>query len=286
MRQCSLSCFGAVMWLLLPLISCSPVELVNFVTPKSGYQIERDIAYGDNPRQTMDIYKPENLARDAPAILFFYGGRWQFGEKSNYLFAGQALSSRGYLTLIANYRLYPEVRWDGMVDDAFAALAKAQDTAAGRKIVLAGHSAGAYLAAMAALDDTRQQLFGIDGCTVRSLVGLAGPYNFLPLVEEDIIEVFGPGQAGIETQPIAYVTPGDPPALLLTGTADETVRPGNSSELADALRSAGVRAEARLLDDVGHVGLMASFALPTRFLSPALEYMVDFIEQAPVRTGC
>lgn len=272
--------------LILLMSACSPIDVANTLTSKSGYSIEQDVAYGDDPRQSMDVYRPHSIAPDAPIVLFFYGGRWQFGSKEDYLFFGQALAENGIISMIADYRLYPQVRWRGFIEDAGAALAKAVELADGRPVVLAGHSAGAHLAAMAALDDNLQASNNIDKCAVKGLVGLAGPFDFLPLREADIIEVFGPGTAGPDTQPISFATANDPPALLIHGADDTTVVPGNSSRLALAMEAAGNPAQTRIYDGVGHIGLIASFAWPARFWSPALLDMVAFLNQLPKRDDC
>lgn len=271
----------------LPLLSgCSATGFVNALTPRNSFEIERDIAYGDGVRQKLDIYRPTNADSNVPAILFFYGGRWQFGEKSDYLFVAEALASRGFIVGIADYRLFPEVRWQGIVNDAVAATAKFAKTIPDKTIVLAGHSAGAYLATMVALDQQRHSAAGVDSCNIAGVMGLAGPYDFLPITEPDIIEVFGPGQAGPKTMPIYYVNGKAPPMLLLSGAADDTVKPGNTRRLAAALQAAGADVETRFYDDVNHIDIVASLSRLARFLSPALQDMVDFSSKLPIRQAC
>jgi len=258
------------------LVGCSPTGVVNAFTPRAGYEITRNIAYGEDTRQTFDLYMPDDVAADAPAILFFYGGRWQFGKKESYLFVGQALASQGFVVAVADYRLHPAVRWQGFVDDAVAATASLSAMMPDRAIVVAGHSAGAYLAAMAALDTERQHALGLDRCRVAGVMGLAGPYDIRPIKEPDIIEIFGPGEAGPETMPIHYVDANAPPMLLLTGATDRTVSPGNTQRLAAALQRYGVPVEVRYYEGVGHIGIVASLSRIGRFVAPALDDMAEF----------
>lgn len=267
--------------LLLAQGACSPLDLANALTSRSGYVVEHDLTYGGDDRQSLDLYRPDEIMAGSPAVLFFYGGRWQFGDKDDYLFAGQALASRGYLTMVADYRLFPQTNWQGFVDDALSALKLAASLSGSRPVVLAGHSAGGYLAAMAALDQERQAARQIRPCQIGGLIGLAGPFDFLPLVQPDIISVFGPGEAGAETQPITFADANDPPALLIHGTDDDTVGIHNSQNLAQALIASGGTAKTAFYDGVGHAGLIASFAWPLRSLSPALDDISAFLNQLP-----
>lgn len=270
--------FPLAVMLSLLAAACSPARLLNAVIPTSGLERITDVAYGPGERQRLDIYIPKERADPAPVVVFFYGGNWQGGEKENYLFAAQALASLGVIAVVPDYRVYPAVRYPAFLEDSAAAVrwvarnigAHGGDPAA---LFLAGHSAGAYNAAMLALDRGRW----LPEIPVRGWIGLAGPYDFLPLTDPALIEIFG-GPMVRSTQPIVYAGPGDPPALLLHGDGDRTVRPANSTRLAEALRQAGVPVEVELFDGIGHVGLVASLAGPLRFRTPALERIGAFLK--------
>ena len=75
-----------------------------------GFGLERDVAYGPEPRHRLDIYTPRGRAPEA-TVLFFYGGTWKSGTKALYRFLGEALTRRGFQAVIADYRLYPAVRF-------------------------------------------------------------------------------------------------------------------------------------------------------------------------------
>ena len=271
-----------------PLVACSGSAVVNALTPRSGYTIERDLAYGPGARQRLDLYRPDGAAVDAPLLVFFYGGNWQSGSKERYRFVGQAFASRGYVTAIPDYRVYPDARYPAFIQDGALAVGwlEAQPATAGeRQVFLAGHSAGAYIAAMLALDG--RWLGGAAagaGCRrITAVAGLAGPYDFLPLNDPVLEEIFGPGPASPASQPINHVAAGDPPMLLATGTDDRTVRPRNSVALAERLEAAGVAAELIEYPGLGHIGIVAALAAPLRFVAPVLDDVDAFLRRQP---GC
>lgn len=265
------------------LTACSGTTALNALTPTSGYTVERDLAYGADPRQRLDLYVPDGAGADAPLLVFFYGGNWESGTKAEYAFVGQALASRGYVTAIPDYRLYPQVRYPAFVQDGAVAvtwLELHRPGSGGRPMFLVGHSAGAYIAAMLTLDRRWLTEAGATACPpVTAAVGLAGPYDFLPLHDATLEAIFGPGPAGPDTQPVQHVTPGAPPMLLATGSDDRTVRPANSQALAQRLQAAGVPAELRVYDGVGHVAIVAALAAPLRFVAPTLDDADGFLRK-------
>lgn len=240
--------------------------------------------YGAGPRRGLDLYVPDAAPADAPLLVFFYGGRWESGSKELYPFVGQAFASRGYVVAIPDYRLYPDVRYPAFLEDAAAAVAAlVADGDPSRPVFLAGHSAGAYIAAMLALDERWLRGAGLDPCRVEAAAGLAGPYDFLPLTDPTVRAVFGPGPAERSTQPIAHVDPGDPPMLLVAGAEDETVRPGNTLRLAARLREAGVPVETRLIEGAGHLGVLTPLAALLRSRAPILETVDRFLRRAAAK---
>lgn len=267
-----------------PLAACSGAAVVNALTPKSGYSVQRDLAYGPAARQRLDLYLPDGAGADTPLLVFFYGGNWQSGSKDLYGFVGQAFASRGYVTAIPDYRLYPEARYPAFVEDGamvVAWLRARTSTGGNRNMFLAGHSAGAYIAAMLTLD--RRWLEAAGAGPIAAAAGLAGPYDFLPLNDPVLEEIFGPGPASPASQPVNHVAAGDPPMLLATGTADNTVRPRNSIMLAERLKEAGVEAVLVEYPGLGHIGIVAALAAPLRLLAPVLDDVDGFLRRQPGR---
>jgi acetyl esterase/lipase len=243
--------------------------------------VTRDIAYGAGERHTLDVFRPRS-ATAAPVVVFFYGGGWRSGSRGMYRYVGKALARRGYVAVVPDYRIYPPALYPDFLDDGAQAVRWVKDNASRfggdpDKIFLMGHSAGAHIAAMLAVDATWLGKAGLaPGRDVAGLIGIAGPYDFLPLQDEELIVIFG-GANRPETQPIAYVAPGAPPALLLTGAKDDVVGAGNSTRLAERLRDAGNDATAVVYPRVGHYIIVAALAPVLRFLVPVLRDADVFI---------
>lgn len=263
------------------LSGCSAADVLNVFVPREGYAIERDLAFGGGPRRRLDIYRPDDAPPDAPVLVFFYGGGWKSGARADYRFVGHAFAAAGFVTVIPDYRVYPEVRYPAFIEDGAAAVAWVAERKPERApLYLAGHSAGAYIAAMLTLDERWLAGAGVRVCdTVTAAVGLAGPYDFLPLQSDDLKAIFGPEATRPRTQPINYVDGVAPPMLLISGRDDTTVLPRNSRRLAQRIRAKGGRVEERYYDDVGHVTLAASLSVPLRGLSPAFEDTVDYLRR-------
>jgi acetyl esterase/lipase len=255
--------------------------ILNLLSPRSGIEITRSICYAGGHRHTLDVYRP-TASCPAPVIVFFYGGSWQRGHKALYGFLGSAIARRGYVALVADYRLYPEVRYPEFLDDGARVVRWAKDYAAWfggdhNRIFVIGHSAGAYIAAMLAIDGRWLAKVGLaPGQDIAGLIGVAGPYDFLPLRGETLKRIFNGGNDPA-TQPITHVTPGAPPALLMAGVADGLVDPGNAIRLAARLRDAGNEATVAAYPRTGHLTIMGAFAAPLRFLAPVLRDADAFI---------
>ncbi|MFL5255839.1 MAG: alpha/beta hydrolase, partial [Rhodopila sp.] len=225
------------------LTACSPVTVLNAMAPTAGLTITQAVAYGVGPRHRLDIYAPAQP--DAPVVVFLYGGGWTDGDRALYRFLGAALAAHGYLTVIPDYRVYPEIRFPAFIQDAAAAVAWTTANIARyggdpRRIVLMGHSAGAQIAAMLTLD---KQWLGAEGLDLDrdliGMIGLSGPYDFLPLNDPQLKAIFAPAGELRLTQPIAFARGDAPPMFLATGASDDTVWPHNTLNLAAAVRKDG-----------------------------------------------
>jgi acetyl esterase/lipase len=263
--------------------------VLSILTPSGGARVTRSIAYMPGPRGTLDVYVPKNPVK-APVVVFFYGGRWEYGRKGLYVGGGNAMASRGMIVVVPDYRVYPEVGFPDFLRDGAKAARWAKDNAARLggdpdRIFVMGHSAGAHIAAMLALDPQWLAGEGMNAMRdIAGLVGLSGPYDFLPLDDPDLIALFG-GADRAETQPINFAGPGAPPSFLATGAEDETVRPLNTAHLAEKLRASGVRVEEKIYPARGHMGTILPFLGPLRFLTPVLDDVARFVQATPSRAG-
>jgi acetyl esterase/lipase len=264
-------------------MALSPARVLNVIALVGRYRVATDLAYATGPRHLLDVYAPQS-ASTAPVVVFFYGGNWQEGDKAIYRFVGAALAARGIVTVIPNYRVYPEVRFPDFVEDGALAVRWAHDHAAAfggdpSRMVLMGHSAGAHIAAMLTYDRQWLAATGLDpNHDLRGLVGLAGPYDFLPLHDETLKIIFGPDGRLPASQPINYVESGAPPAFLATGSADNVVDPGNATRLARKVAAKGDAATVKIYDGIGHRVLIGGFAAPLRPFVPVLRDTVAFID--------
>jgi acetyl esterase/lipase len=166
------------------------------------------------------------------------------------------------------------VRWRDILADCALATAWAHRNAAAlgadpRRIHLMGHSAGAYNAAMLALDARWLARHGLAPRQLAGWIGIAGPYDFLPIGDRNTRVAFDWPDTPPESQPIGHVAAGAPRALLLAPQFDGTVDPRrNTVQLGERLRAVGVAAKTRLYEGVSHVTIVGALATPLSFLAP------------------
>jgi acetyl esterase/lipase len=268
--------------LLITLGGCSAGKILDITTSSGGASVTRSIVYGKDKRQTLDIYVPKNV-RSAPVAVFFYGGTWQSGDKATYAFVASALAAKGIVTIVPDYRLYPAVRYPAFIQDGAAVVRWARDHAETyggdpEKIYVVGHSAGAYIAAMLALD---RQWLGQQNLNpahdLKGFIGISGPYDFLPFDDKIVADIFSPAKSQEATQPVNQVRHGNPSVLLLHGQSDTVVYPSNSIALEKKLRAVGSPVEIKLYPNVGHVGIIGAMGSPIRFIAPTLHDTANFI---------
>lgn len=280
MRKGSLTAVAALVPMLL--MGCAQ-RMVNALTPTSGYERHTGLAYGEADRQRLDVYVPKGLAGPAPVIVFFYGGGWREGDRRGYRFIGQALSSQGYVVVVPDYRLYPQVRFPAFVEDGASAVAWARqnigpfggDT---DNLFLMGHSAGAHMAALLSLDPRYLRAHGGSTDWIAGTIGLAGPYDFLPFRSEFYRAVFEPEEQFPDSQPVNFVDGTEPPMLLMQGERDAVVSPKNARSLASRIEAAGGEVRTILYERQSHVSIIAGLSRPLRAVGPMMGDVTAFIE--------
>jgi acetyl esterase/lipase len=266
------------------LTACSGVDLLNATVATSTYRRFDGLQYGLDARQRLDVYQPLGPVRQAPLVVFFYGGNWSSGERADYRFVGEALASSGIVAMVADYRLSPAFRYPVFVQDSARAVAWAFQHAADydadpAKVFVMGHSAGAYNAAMVALDRRWLAAEGLAPARLAGWIGLAGPYDFLPIVEPLTRVAFNWPATPADSQPLLHASAASPPALLLAPTQDRVVNPQRSTlALAQRLKADGVAVQSELFDSVSHVTLIASMASILRGQAPVLARVQAFVK--------
>jgi acetyl esterase/lipase len=269
------------------LSSCSQAgaALLNSTAKTGDYIKASDLAYGTHKRYRLDVYRPKQTKGNKPVVVFFYGGCWgecSSLEKKDYLFVAQSLSSRGYVTVIPNFRKYPEVTFQPIMADAASVMRWVSQHIGeyggdANKVIIAGHSSGAHIGATLALDK-RYLDSGLRN-RIRGFIGFAGPYDFLPLDEAYQLKLFGPPNRYAASQPINFVSSQSPAMLLLHGRKDTTVKPENSQKLAEKAQNLGVDTKLIEYPKHDHVGVLIALSRPLQRKSSVLADVITFLEQ-------
>ncbi|MHA6332309.1 alpha/beta hydrolase [Qipengyuania sp. CAU 1752] len=241
---------------------------VDALATASVVQTSDPIPYGSAAEQVLVVARPADKSQASrPVVLFIHGGSWSMGRAQDYAFVARNLAQQGYVAVSAGYRLVPGGEYPAMLEDGAAATRWVHDHIAEyggdpSRIFLMGHSAGAYNAVMLALDRRWLDESGVPQGAIAGAIGLAGPYDFLPLDSEGTRNAFGDASDLAATQPINFVRADAPPLLLLTGDADTTVRPRNSVALERAMARVGGAADLRQFAGMNHAGIIMSMSRP------------------------
>lgn len=255
------------MWIATLSIGVFMAQLSVHADPK----IRMDVPYAgnDNPRQTLDIYSPEN-AKGAPVVFWIHGGGWQAGSKKDVLLKPKAFTEKGFVFVSVNYRLLPEAQTiQNMGGDLAKALRWVCDHANemganSNQVFVMGHSAGAQLAALICTDDRYLKAEKLSFEILKGCVPVDGDTYDVPMqigmVEErratSYKRKFGDEKSQKELSPITHVARGKgiPPFLILH-VAEHPETKAQSQKLAKALNDAGIQAKAYPATDKNHISI-------------------------------
>jgi acetyl esterase/lipase len=270
--------------LVLLAAGCTGQQMLNAVTPNSGFKLSPDRVYDDATGLRLDVYQPDPDVSNAPVIVFFFGQGWVEGDKKDYKFVGQALAARGIVAVIPDYRLYPQVRFPDFLLDCARAVRWTHEHIAAYggdpgKLVLMGHAAGAYNAAMLALAPDYLHQVGADRAWIRGMIGLAGPYDFLPITDPTLRDLFGPPESFERTQPILNVDGHNPPLLLMHGEKDENIPVKNTVNLYDRVTHAGGYAQRVLYPKLNNRQIIEDIATRTQGYADVMNQVEDFTKK-------
>lgn len=250
-------------------------------------KLAADLVFDPASGQKLNIWgtKETSAERKKPVIVFFYGGGWANGDRDHYGFAARAYANRGFIVVLPDYRKVPQVHFPVFNQDAATAVRWVHDNIARyggdpSHMVLAGHSAGAYIAMMLTLDGAYLRAVGLNPSIVRATVGLSGPYDFYPYDSRRSINAMNRWPRPLETQPIAFARSDAPPIMIVTGTADDTVKPRNAILLARRLTELGAPVTFQAYNDLGHEDIVMALSKPFRSKAPVLQDSVDFLMKA------
>jgi acetyl esterase/lipase len=257
---------------------------LNATANNADVEVQRGVLFDPTQRLKLDVYRPRG-ADHAPVVVFFYGGSWKSGKRRWYRWAGEALARRGMVVVIPDYRQWPQVRLDGFMRDAAQAVAWTYRHAASHggdpsSLFLMGHSAGAHIGALLVSDAHWLASAGMQPRQLDGFIGLAGPYDFLPLKDPDFVDMFGSTHAAqLRSQPVHFVDGDEPPMLLMQGSSDKVVWPRNASSLAAAMRREGESVELKLYPNIGHAAILLAMSRPFRSKAPVLDDATAFIQR-------
>jgi acetyl esterase/lipase len=261
-----------------------PGVLFNAMVSEKNIEVTRGLSYGPLARQKFDLYHAAPGIDRKAIVIFYYGGGWRRGARETFRFVGAALASQGFTAIIPDYGLFPQVVFPAFMDDAALAYSYVQNHLnAGKKdrIVLMGHSAGAYIAALLALDPSYLAEAAPGAPPPAAVVGLAGPYAFDPTSWPRTAPIFAAAAENPDSaRPVAFASAKAPPMFFSRGDKDDVVGAFNADDLAGALRDNGVVVENKIYPGLGHVGLVLTLSRPFRWRAPLLEDAIAFIERA------
>lgn len=238
------------------------------------------LPYDEKLGLELDIHRPRAGTENPPIAVFFYGGSWRSGSRADYAFVGEALAQAGIITVIPDYRKFPQGRFPDFEFDAAHAVRWVFDHARElggdpKRIFVVGHSAGAHIAALLGTDQHYLASVGIAPKDLAGIVGISGPYDFLPLTDPDLVDVFGEEKDWPASQPVNFVDGDEPPFLLLQGLGDRVVWPRNSTSLQSRLQKVDVPVRLITYPSIGHFRIAAAF----RFhgFAPTLRDTTEFL---------
>lgn len=247
------------------LVACTPLQFALVNVPSLTYEgkISEDIPYGQFSRQKLDIYVPNIEQATFPVVVFFHGGRWTDGSKEQYKFVAMTLSNMGYVVVIPNTRLYPDVKFPTFVEDAAKSVAWVYKNIANYKgnqnLFVSGHSSGAHLGALIIADASYLAAHKLRPNIVTAFAGISGPYDFVPKAP-DIKDMFGPADNFPNMVVTNFIDGDEPPMLLIYTDEDDTVHPRNLEALRAGIEKSNGSVQSIVYKTGGHAAAVAAFS--------------------------
>lgn len=249
----------------------------------AGVQTATNVIYDPSHGLALDVYAPQG-STDAPLIVFFYGDRWERGNKADYRFVGEALAQQGFVTMIADYRFYPPATYKQFLADCANAVVWARDHAARYgaspgKLFVMGFSAGAYNAAMLALDPAWLKAAGGNRNEIAGMIGISGPYDFLPITASDLRAIFWPPSEFKQTQPLFWANGSNPPMLLIASAANRVANPDATRALFSRIKAAGGTVEQVIYDNLTNRDTINVLASGAQQRADEMKNIVAFVHR-------
>jgi acetyl esterase/lipase len=216
---------------------------------RAGYEgAVLDIPYAgrDNDMLKLDVFRVKG-GEPAPVLVFIHGGYWNSGHRKLYASFAKTFNSAGFVTVLVDYRLFPEVMYPVFVDDCVNALNWTMEHIAEyggdpERIFVAGSSAGSHIAAMILLDDEFRNSLAFDPMKIRGALLTSSPFDFEKdnLLDEDILhEVMGSEENYNDAQPIKHIRKDVPPILIINGDRDPLTSEAQAARFAHKMKEIG-----------------------------------------------
>ena len=220
-----------------------------------------DVAYGPDPKQTVDLYLPQTCPPDgAPVLVFAHGGAWTNGYKEWMGLLAPAITSAGAILVSVSYRLAPQHKWDEMADDCRTALAWVHQNIRAhggdpQRLVLGGHSAGGHLTMLTAWQTAELEAAGVPPSALIACVPLCAPLDIRypdrqPGSGEERTHqmLLRDASEAVQASPISHLHAGMPFTLLAYAANDfPRIVAGNQST-AKAMREQGLAHDVLVVD--------------------------------------
>lgn len=274
----------------------SALAIVNGITSNGGVGVSKNILYGDEPNQDLDIYYPKPLAKamnstindiaihdSYPMVVFVHGGSWESGSKDEYAFVGQSLAKAGYVTAVINYRKAPEHLYPDYVEDTAQAIAWSYKNAESlhadpKRLAVIGHSAGAFNAVAAVANEDFLAPYGVKPKDIATVIGIAGPYSY-DFRKFSSRTAFGASATPETVMPDRQIKGAQPPYLLLTAEKDKVVHVTNTIKMKQALKAAGVKVETGEIAGASHATSIGAMAPPLRWVNDVRTQVLSYLDK-------
>ncbi|HYE98399.1 MAG TPA: alpha/beta hydrolase, partial [Planctomycetota bacterium] len=242
--------------------------------PASSVKALKDLSYGPDERNLLDLYLPESAGAPRPLLVCIHGGGWAGGGKDRYKWLAEAFARKGFVAASITYRFAPKWRSPAAMDDVQRAVRWLRANADKHGIDPArvgaiGGSAGGHLASYLALAEPHpidDPALAAHSPRVQAVVDCYGPVDFVGMMSSasaPIVEAFvgkplqGNEEAYRRASPVSYVKPTPPPFLIVHGTADVGTKRGQvpmeqSKDFHEKLKAAGGDATLLVLEDAPH----------------------------------
>jgi acetyl esterase/lipase len=252
--------------------------------------LARNVAFHPEMAPRLDVYSPES-GSGHPVLVFVHGGSWDSYHKELFAPVAMKLVPEGMVVVIPDYTLYPDAGYEQMTREVAAAVSWTLEnvTAFGGdpgRVIVAGHSAGAHLSALAIMDERWLEAAGHSSREICGWVGMSGVYDVQAEADywrargdepRTMTAVMGGAQRFGQASPISYVRPDLPPVLLIHGQEDKTVPVEIAVDLQARLQGAGANSELKIYPQAGHTDFLFDALLEDR--APVVADLAEFVHQ-------